>query len=366
MKICLKSHSNGIALVIVMIVIVVLGILAGGFAYSMKVETNLARNTNFETDLEWMGRSGVEFARYILVQSVNIPNEPWDSLNQKWAGGPLGTNEVLESISLENNHLGVGTFSIKIVDLERRFNINTINQGNIYILQHALGLVGADPGETAPITDSFLDWIDPNDNSRLSGAESSDYMSKPNPGYPPYVAKNGLIDDMSELLLIRGITPEMFWGPGGKRGAQSSMQSVSTSGTGNFSAVESTTGLVGLFTAISVGTININTASAQVFQLMPGFDPVLVQGILRARAGWDGVDGTDDDIPFRSVGELINVPGMPPQIIQQLQGIFAVRSLTFEIQVEAKINQYKRQFVAVLRRNPANMRDVRTLYFHWR
>ena len=30
---------------------------------------------------------------------------------------------------------------------------------------------------------------------------------------PPYFCKNGHIDDMSELLLIKGITPDIYWGP---------------------------------------------------------------------------------------------------------------------------------------------------------
>src|SRR5688572_6975981 len=102
------QRSKGIALIIVMIVIVVLGVLAGGFAYSMKVETRLAQNGSYDTELEWMGRSGVELARYVLSHSVNLPNEPWHSLNQKLAGGPRGTNDVLEGVSLESDALGKG------------------------------------------------------------------------------------------------------------------------------------------------------------------------------------------------------------------------------------------------------------------
>ena len=62
-----RSSQQGIALVIVMISILVLTVLAGGFAYSMKVETKLARNANSEADLEWLGRSGVEYARWVLA-----------------------------------------------------------------------------------------------------------------------------------------------------------------------------------------------------------------------------------------------------------------------------------------------------------
>ena len=364
MKISLNVRPTGIALVIVMIVILVLGILAGGFAYSMKVETKLARNASFEGDLEWIGRSGVEFARYILVQHLNVLSEPWDSLNQKWAGGPMGTNEVLEAISLENNPLGAGTFSIKIKDLERKININLVNEGNIYLLQHALALQGVNPGEISLISDSFLDWVDRDDAPHLSGAESRDYVSNPNAGYAPYLAKNGPIDDLSELLLVRGMTPEIFWGSSGETAgsrptpipAVPGMLDQSTAGAG----------MADLFTYLSVGGINVNTASAMVLQLVPGLDPLLAQAIVTARAGWDGMDGTEDDLPFKSVGELINVPGMPRELVQQILNLFQIRSFTFEILVEATISQYKRQFVAVLRRNPGNPRDIQTLYFHWK
>lgn len=364
MRLSRTSRHQGIALIMVLIVIAVLGILAGGFAYSMRVEMKLARNTSFEGDLEWIGRSGAEFARYILVQHLNVVSEPWDSLNQKWAGGPMGTNEILEALSLENNQLGQGNFSIRIVDTERKFNINLVNQNSLFPLQQALTLAGADSGEISRITHSFVDWTDINDEPFLSGAESSDYLNSPNPGFAPYMAKNGPIDDLAELLLIRGITPDVYWGATDRRSASESMPLLQTTpdSMGNGS------GLVDLFTPLSAGSININTASAQVLQLVPGLDSALAQGIVTLRAGWDGADGTEDDVPFRSVGELINVPGMIPQVVQQLQGTTAlrVRSYTFEITVDAQINQYKRQFVALIRRNPANVRDVQTLAFFWR
>ena len=40
-------------MIIVMLVIVVLSVLAGGFAYTMKVETRLAANNAYESDMEW-------------------------------------------------------------------------------------------------------------------------------------------------------------------------------------------------------------------------------------------------------------------------------------------------------------------------
>ena len=80
MRTRLQSSRSGIALIIVMIVIVVLGMLAIGFGSAMKVETTLARHASFNSELDWLGRSGVEYARWVLSQGC--PSESYDSLNQ--------------------------------------------------------------------------------------------------------------------------------------------------------------------------------------------------------------------------------------------------------------------------------------------
>src|SRR5437762_5445085 len=215
MKIIVPQRSPGIALIIVMMVIVVLGILAAGLAYSMKVEMKLARNVDSEGELEWLGRSGVELARYVLAQQLNIPTEAgFTALNQKWAGGTGGTNELLADISLENNLLGRGKFSVRIIDLERKVNLNFASR---QMIQQALESIGVDSFDASTILDSIEDWTDPNSDPHLNGAESDYYLNLPQ----PYVAKNGPFDDVSELLLIRGITPEMY---GGRAGTNRSSQ----------------------------------------------------------------------------------------------------------------------------------------------
>ena len=96
--------------------------MAAALWFSMKVETRLAQRADNEQQMLWLGRSGVEYARWILSQQASIAGEPYDSLNQIWAGGPGGpaeTNSVLAGISLDNYQVGDGTVSIKIIDLER-------------------------------------------------------------------------------------------------------------------------------------------------------------------------------------------------------------------------------------------------------
>ncbi len=362
MKILVHNNSRGIALIIVMIVILALGVLAGGFAYSMKVETKLARNASFESDLEWLGKSGVELGRYVLCQTLQIYTEPWDSLNQKWAGGPMGTNDALAEINLEDNALGAGNFSVRIIDLERKFNVNNASEE---VWFRALRQVGSDPNAVSTIYDSFLDWMDFDEDKHLSGAETRDYLQTPNAGYPPYMAKNGPLDDLSELLLIRGVTPEMFWGPGWQdRQFNLGASGASSSEHGPSGAPQFGGGLFDLFTTVSNGHININTAPAEVLQLIPGIDPSLGQAIVATRSGPDGIDGTEDDTPFRNPGEIINVPGMDRQLANAFRAYLTTRSDTFEIQVQARVGHYRRTYTAVVRR--ASQLDARILFAYWR
>ena len=361
MKIKLQHSNSGIALIIVLLVIVVLGLLAAGFAYSMKVETKLARNANHDAELEWLGRSGIELARYILAQEGTGPWGQYDSLMHKWAGGPGDSNSVASSIPMENYQLGNGSFSVKIVDYDRKLNINVADEN---ILKHALSLVGVEGAERDSIVASILDWRDPDDSTRVGGAESDDYQTNPNPGFPPYNAKNGPIDDLTELLLVKGVTPAMYWGSGGGH-APIPRRRLSASQS-PFEEVTYAVGLVDIFTPLSSRQININTASASVLQIFPGIDENIAGMIMGAqgRAGIDGVEGTIDDTPFRSPGDLARVLGPNAGMIQQFMQYFTVRSLIFEVKVEAKIDNIRREYVALLRRS--NPRDIQVLNMYWR
>ncbi|MDA7866779.1 general secretion pathway protein GspK, partial [Verrucomicrobia bacterium] len=173
-------HSErGIALVMVMVVILAFGVLAASYAFSMKVEVRLAANTTRDPDMEWLGRSGIELARFVLAEKMQIPMQgQFDALSQMWAGGPLGTNEVLMAISLINVPLGEGMISVRIKDLERKININIADEP---LLQRTMQVMGVDPFAADMIVDSVLDWMDPDLEPRLNGADGEAYLSEPNP-----------------------------------------------------------------------------------------------------------------------------------------------------------------------------------------
>ncbi len=359
-----RPAERAIALVIVMISIFVLAMLAAGFALSMKIETKLARNANSETELEWLGRSGVEYARWILAQQMTIQNEPYDALNQVWAGGPGGagtSNSPLADVQKEVKMGENSSFTWKITDLESKLNINTAPEP---LLQQALIQMGVDAGEVPVITGSILDWIDPDNTTHLEGAETDYYENLS----PPYEAKNGPIDDMSEALLIKGITPDVYWGGVATNHPSGGFQ---RGGGGNRFGSQPTTqplfagGLADLFTPVSSGKININTASSGVLQLIPGMDNLSADAIVGARGGED--DGTPASGPFRSVDPNYlwsRVPGLRLEMARQVQQFCDVRSKTFQVEVDAQVNGYHRKFVALLARN--SPRDVAVLNFYWK
>ena len=363
MRINSKNNRSGIALIVVLIVIVVLGILAGGFAYSMKVETMLARHASFSTELDWLGRSGVEVAKWVLAQSSQGPNAQFDSLKQKWAGGIGETNDALAGVDLKNYPIYGpdgslrGTLAIDIKDLDRKFNIN---RADPIILNQALTLIGVDAGAMGTVANSILDWIDKDKSPHMSGTESEVYEQQD----PPYFAKDGPIDDLSELLLIRGVTPAMYWGTSG-----GGLPPIFNRPQGQKSVFEEPTyavGLADLFTPLSGPGININTASATVLQMIPVIDENIAQAILQRRAGMDGQDGTEDDMPFRNPAELsIGMGGVPPAPgLQQFMNLFTTKSQVFEVHVTASIGSSKREYVAILRR--LNPKETLTLSMYWK
>jgi len=352
-----QRNQAGIALIIVMISVTVLGILAMAFAYAMKVETKLAQNANSETELVWLGRSGVELARWYYARLERNPG-PYE--DPQWPGVLCNTNFLQENISLDSYKVGEnGSISLKITDLERKFNINILPEMERQkAVEQALQLVGVDAGDISPIASSILDWMDPNDLTSPGGTESSYYQGL----LPPYYAKNKPIDDLSELLLVRGVTPEIYWGGVATNHPRTALQSHLMH-TGLMQDVGAySVGLVDIFTPISSGRVNINTASATVLQMIPGVDAVIAEAIVAGRSGAD--DGSGLMGPYRSVDDVQRVPEVPRPLIGVLRQFCDVHSSTFEVEVDAEVAGYKRQFFAILARNTP--KDVQILSFYWK
>jgi hypothetical protein len=127
-------------------------------------------------------------------------------------------------------------------------------------------------------------------------------------------------------------------------------------------------GLADLFTPLSSGKLNINTASLMALQMVPGIDAPRAAQIVTLRSGFDGIEGTEDDLPAGSPGmgllDMLVSAGLSQQEAAMATRYLDQRSRTFEVTVEAEVNGYHRTFVAVLGR--LTPRNVQVLSFYWK
>lgn len=171
------------------------------------------------------------------------------------------------------------TGTIEVTDESGKIPLSA--QTKAPVLKALFEEMGLDPASVTTLTDSLLDWMDADDSTRLSGAES-DYYGRLSPSYS---AANGSLKSFKDLYYIKGFQ-ELF-----------------------FDENKEPNDFYHAFAeAVSfrrpVGSVNVNTASDLVLKAMGkmyGFDPETPKARLE---GPDGVRMTSDDRPIRSPGDL--------------------------------------------------------------
>jgi general secretion pathway protein K len=375
-----KSYlRGGFALILVMITILALTTLVASFAISMNTEVSLARNADYDEELEWAGRSGIEWARWELANKCP-EQRGYDALNQEWAGGTSPCSNDVLHVPIKGVFLGRARIAnTTITDMERKWDINNValpQHPQPEIMQKALSLIGVtDTGLASAIQDSIFDWCNPNSLAGFSGAKDDYYMHL----NPPYYCKGGPIDDLSELLLIKGISPEIYWGSNSTNHPISAYQQhgggpfnqPASGRPGSFSNKDNPVypfGLYDLFSPMG-GKLNVNTASLQALELIPGIDENAAAHILQQRAGPDGIDGTDDDLPFQNIGQIngSSVSGTPQngRAAQGLAAYIDVRSYIFQVRVDAEINQHTNTYYGIISRSGNGAQQLKCVKFYW-
>lgn len=239
----LRRDERGVALLLVLWVTLLLAVMAAGFAASVRVEAVAALNARGEAEAHALAVAGFQQALAELFEAwdYNALTEDGQAALLRLAGGARRPDAGASPVVRRDGALTGGTFRYRLVDEERKINVNLANRA---ILIRLLEMVGVPPGsERDTIADSILDWIDEDPFHRLNGAEDEHYLRLT----PPYRAKNGPLDSVEELRLIRGITPELY-------------------------AL-----LVPYLTVWGSGRINLNTASEAVLQVMvPSVAPLIL------------------------------------------------------------------------------------------
>ena len=250
------SEKGGVALILVVWVLVILIVIVGEFSYSMRTELNIMRNFKEEEEAYQLALSGIELAK---IEIIAANNSPYVYLNED--GIMVFGNK--DENPLREGKIEKGSFTYTITDEDRKLNINnaTIQQLK-FIIQSA----GVEITDVDTIVDSIVDWRDTNDLHMLNGAEEDYYQSLEK----PYSCKDGPFDVVNELMLVKGVTREIFYG--------SSRRVEST--TGDEEEIKYK-GVEQYFTSWGSNAVNINTAPETVLEAVLGAGAA--DGIIKQR-----------------------------------------------------------------------------------
>ena len=285
-----------------------------------------------------MATSGVYVAMALLVKDRS--ESDFDSLQEDWAN-PEKINEILQEITFEK-----GELSVKITDEQSKIQVNALvsfpdsrrmNPSQVMLWDRYLRYIGSeeqlkDDSDPVAIVNSVKDWLDSGDDDAttgLSGAESSYYEDLD----PSYASRNGPIPDLSELLLIKGITPELFYGQG------------ETPGLSQYMTVHGMRSAAGTNYNWS-GRININTADLPVLAALLGIENVeMAQALYDFRQEMAAGKDTND-IP--NTKWYKDIPGFDDIALDP--NLIAVASDVFRVESEAAVNNIKSSVTAVVQR----------------
>ena len=198
------------------------------------------------------------------------------------------------------------------------------------------------------IINSIIDWIDSGDDDAttgLSGAESDYYESLD----PPYACKNRPFDHLSELRLVKGITPELFNGIGGEAGLSAYLTVFGAEKTEDqkFSFP---------------GKVNINTAELPVLAaILPPESAEFAPMLIEYRESKTGTQFNND---LTQPNWYKNVPGLAE--VDLNENIITVSSQIFRINATATINNVSLTTTAIVQRDkPSTTASWRCNVLNW-
>lgn len=214
-------NHKGMALLLVISLVSIMAIVTLQFSREMRQDYVISASLRNSVRLGVMSRSGITVAELILLKDQEENN--FDSLHDSWA--LLGEEDLSALFDQEHLELAIndeaGKFPINaMVTRKRKGRVQ--NSNDQQQLKHEIDvrnilwrLLRAEPylvedGDAREIIDALIDWMDSGDGDGEEeyGAEESYYRSLE----PPYSCKNGPVESIAELLLVKGITRELLYG----------------------------------------------------------------------------------------------------------------------------------------------------------
>ena len=212
-----SRQRRGSLLIVVLVTIVMLSLAAYTFTALMQTEEEAARLMSRRVQSKYLVDSGVDYTRLFLSYDKDTIREKggiWNNPSLQGISvaidpnkeGVMGRFTVISS-SLDDMGVPEG-FRYGLTDESTKLNLNILPYLDLIQENAGRDLLMGLPDMDESIADAIIDWLDPDEDQREYGAES-DYYSNMSPAYQ---CKNGPMDSLDELLLIRDITPQMLFG----------------------------------------------------------------------------------------------------------------------------------------------------------
>jgi general secretion pathway protein K len=299
-------NPKGVALIMVLWVIAILTVVVLEFSFAMRTEVHITQNFKEDLQLYALAEGGVQraIAELVLKQDTRIQqlrktlkDEEVPTENKEWV-----TDGRAYELPSE-----LGTTEIRIMSEGAKININTVSETRLRKIIENLGL---EAEKRDIVVDSIMDWKDSNDLHRMNGAENDYYQSLEE----PYEAKDANLDSIEELLLIRGVTPDLYYG----KKATKKGEEGETPGRA---------GLKDIFSIYSQGEIiDINSATSIVLRFALGIPEMVSEAIVKAR----------EEKAFENLADLqLRVPEIIP-FMSEIQSMIAFRSTIAYYTIESK------------------------------
>ncbi|MHC4536725.1 MAG: helix-hairpin-helix domain-containing protein [Planctomycetota bacterium] len=181
----IKGNNKGLVLVTVLWVIVVLMVIVSVLSRQSRLDTKVCRARLEGVRCKWASRAGIEKAIGVL----NEDTRESDCLIDLWSDNEEDFNDI---------YLRDCWFTVRVVDEASKLNINTVTKGQLLALPEML----------EEIADAIIDWRDEDDTPSTGGVEGGYYE---NLQYG-YMARNGPFRTIRELLLVKDVTEQFFFG----------------------------------------------------------------------------------------------------------------------------------------------------------
>ncbi|UCG59184.1 MAG: general secretion pathway protein GspK [Phycisphaerales bacterium] len=320
-----KTRQHGFVIVVVLCMIICLTALLLAFNNRARVNLHTVDTLRKSAQALNCARSGLNIALAVIRDSDKGPAD--ESMLRLRAGEEsiaVGDGECRITATEENGKLNINLLK----DEDGKLNRMRIEQ-----LLRLIDLLNrqspSNPHIGYGLVPAIVDWADSDDQVTClpfvkrenMGAESDYYRSLT----PTYSCKNAPLETVEELLLLKGVTPEILDRIG---------EYVTVSGDGK---------------------VNINYAPKPVIEsLSDKIDPVLTQMIIDRRS----------ITPFETMAELRDVPGMTDNIYQVLTNTVTVEPSErfYTVISQGNTGGLSRTVVATLKRNMTTKKVDIVLY----